>query len=303
MEHKVHIMQADSPRIDRALTDTFPPHSRSYFQQLISDDCVSLNGTIVKKSSLPVKSGDEISVIFPAVRLPGALPLPAEDMGVRVLYEHEDFLIVYKPASLLVHAPNDHDHTVTLVDWLIHFFKELETVGATDRPRIVHRLDKDTSGILVIPRNNRAHAYFSELFHNRLIEKTYLAVVTGHPDSEGSIDYTIGRDHRHKHKMAHNIAQGRTALTHYKVRDYHAQTALLELKPVTGRTHQIRVHCAAIGHPIIADATYGTAHPALKRQALHAHQLSFTYKGRYYSFWHDMPQDMRAMLEEAGQRP
>ncbi len=285
-------------RIDRALTTQFPNYSRSYFQQLIFDKCVALNGAIVTKPSMTLKMGDIIEVTLPPVRELGALPLPAHDLGVSILYEHEDFLIICKPASLLVHAPHTQSDIVTLVDWLVHTFKELKSVGYADRPGIVHRLDKDTSGLLIVPRNNQAHAHFSNLFAQRQIQKKYLAVVSGNPVESGSIDLTIGRHPTLKHKMAPVQGHGREALTHYKVIEYFKDAALLEVSPVTGRTHQIRVHCAALGHPILGDTTYGTEHPSINRQALHAYRLSFEYKEHYYAFSYTMPEDMQALIAD-----
>ena len=282
-------------RVDRLLSNHFPNHSRSYFQQLITDKCVLLNGSIINKSSTIVKPGDTLSVTFPQVKIIGALPLPAHDMGIRIIYEHQDFLIVYKPAGVLMHAPNKYSDTVTLVDWLVHSFKELKLVGSADRPGIVHRLDKDTSGLLIVPRNNTAHAAFSHLFAQRLIQKTYHALVTGHTQPEGTVDYAIARHPIHKHKMAHTRGFGRESVTHYKMVKYFSDYSLIEVYPTTGRTHQIRVHCAAIGHAIIGDAVYGLPSKSIDRQALHAYQLTFSYQGVFYSFWHDMPKDMKKL--------
>ena len=214
-------------------------------------------------------------------------------MGIRILYEHTDFFIVYKPAGILVHAPTHYSEIPTLVDWLVHECKELASVGYADRPGIVHRLDKDTSGILVVPRNNCAHAYFSRLFAQRLMSKKYLALVHGNPPETGIIDYAITRHPTQKHKMTHTMGFGREATTHYQVLEYFADSALVEVHPVTGSTHQIRVHFASIGHPIMGDAVYGTHCESISRQALHAYQLSFIYQDQYYSFWHDMPLDMK----------
>ena len=282
-------------RVDSALTNEFPTYSRSFFQQLIKDKYIRVNGTILSKPSILVKEGDRLDVTFPPLKPLGALPLPAQELGVSLVAEHDDFLIVYKPAGLLVHAPNHHRSSVTLVDWLVHSFKELTTVGTSDRPGIVHRLDKDTSGLLIIPRTPQSLTTFADLFQTRAIQKTYLAVVEGHPPLSGTLDSAIGRDPFLKHKMA-ALPYGRPALTHYKVVECFPQSALVEAQIITGRTHQIRVHFSASGYPLLGDSVYGSTHPLIQRQALHAYQISFTYKEQNYSFCSELPDDMRALI-------
>lgn len=279
-------------RLDRILTTKLPHYSRSYFQELITEKQVLVNGAVITKSSWPIRAGDSLQVTFPPVRPIGALPLPSENMGVSILFEHEEFLIVFKPAGLVVHAPHIRSTEVTLVDWLVHSFKDLATVGSQDRPGIVHRLDKDTSGLMVIPRNNHAHALFSLLFQQRTIEKNYLAFVVGHPAKKGIIDHPIGRDPMQPHKMAH-IHSGRAAQSGFEVEQYYAENALVRVQPLTGRTHQIRLHLATLGHPVMGDKIYGTEDERMSRHALHAYQLSFTYKDRWYSFTCSMPKDMQ----------
>jgi 23S rRNA pseudouridine1911/1915/1917 synthase len=176
-------------------------------------------------------------------------------------------------------------------------------VGAQDRPGIIHRLDKDTSGLMIIPRTHHAYNTFGSLFRNRTIHKTYYALVQGHPPKEGFIDLSIGR-HPHirvkmatfdKEKTAHYIKKGyriRTAFTHYRVIKYFTDYALVEFKPTTGRTHQIRVHASAIGHPIIGDETYGSSSVLIQRQALHAAKLQFQFDNEQFSFSINLPDDI-----------
>ncbi len=284
--------QAQVLRLDQMLAAQLSDYSRTSCKELITAQCVTVNGTITSKPSSLLQVGDHIEVVFPAVRLMGALPLPAKDMGVRLIYEHQDFLIIYKPAGLVVHAPHAKSRDITLVDWLVHTFKELNAVGAPERPGIVHRLDKDTSGLMIVPRTPSAHAQFTDLFQKRAIEKTYLAFVKGHPEKEGTIDEPIGRDPIHRHKMALSL-RGKDALSHYTVEEYYDDYSLVSVRPVTGRTHQIRVHCATLGHPLIGDATYGAPSKKISRHALHAYKLCFMYKNRWYSFLHALPEDMR----------
>jgi len=284
-------------RLDKTLHAQVPEYSRTYFQDLIQEKQVLVNGIAMTKPSWPIRAGDSLEVFFPAVRQVGALPIPSEDMGVFILYEHADFLIVVKPAGLVVHRPHSRSTEVTLVDWLVHTCKELSTVGPAERPGIVHRLDKDTSGLMIIPRTNQSHAYFSELFQKRSIEKTYLAYVIGQPPQQGTVDHPIGRDPMQPHKMAH-VASGRSALSQYKVLTYFPSTALLEVKPYTGRTHQIRVHLASEGYPLVGDKVYGTEDGRIARHALHAYRLSFTYKEQWYSFICSMPRDMQHLEKQ-----
>jgi 23S rRNA pseudouridine1911/1915/1917 synthase len=283
-------------RIDLFLVQEFPQYSRTFFQQLITQGQVLLNNKPIVKANILIKSHDIVEITFPETVLKKGLELPENDLGIQVIYQHPDFLIIYKPPYLIVHAPTHYTTTFTLVDWLLHYFKELAHVGQSDRPGIVHRLDKDTSGILIIPRNEKAHAYFSNLFKHRAIEKTYLAVVQGHPPQEGTIEFAITRHPVHKHKMTHIIPAGRESITQYEILQYFSDSALVKVIPLTGRTHQIRVHFAALGYPIIGDTVYGKSSPYIKRQALHAYRLSFFYKDHLYTFVYGLPEDMQELI-------
>ena len=282
-------------RLDMLIAARLEGHSRTSCKELITSNCVTINGVPSAKPSCLVKEGDLIEITFPPAR-PLELPqCSTQELGVQLLYEHDEFLIIYKPAGLIVHTPHIGSTEITLVDWLLHRFVELTGVGTSERPGIVHRLDKDTSGLMIIARTLQAHGIFSDLFQNRKIEKVYQAFVTGRPAQENSCDEPIGRHPVLRHKMA-IISKGRSSSTHFKTEQYFKEYALISAFPKTGRTHQIRVHCAALGHPIIGDETYGARSKKIARQALHAYQLSFEYKKKWFSFIYSMPEDMRILL-------
>jgi 23S rRNA pseudouridine1911/1915/1917 synthase len=304
------IVPENSPttRIDRYITELFTHYSRSYFQQIIDNGGVSINGMVVKKQSAPLSPHDIITLQFPAERTIETTTLIDQTLGVSILATTEHFMIIHKPANLLVHAPSKNSATITLTDWILHNHSELSSVGVVDRPGIVHRLDKETSGLLIITRTNYAHNTLGSLFRNRKINKTYKAVVAGHPDKEGTITLAIGRDPVNRIKMASfnenyvdetgkiGAIKVRHAKTDYKVLEYFDDASLIEVKPTTGRTHQIRVHMTALGHPIIGDQLYGTISPLINRQALHAEQLSFTFDEQNYSFINEVPDDFQQLI-------
>ena len=296
--HTFTIEQEVPPaRIDSILAEQFPKYSRSFFQKLIKNEHITCNDKTIRKPSMPIEAGDVISVHFPpAPTMREPRPLPA-GITVEVIYEHPDFLIINKPANLVVHDPSHYHTEPTLVDWLIKHFKEISNVGSYDRPGIVHRLDKDTSGIMIIPRNNHAHETFGNMFRDRTIQKEYLAVAKGHPDREGIVDLPIDRDPNKRNQMTHREPNGRPSTTHYKVAEYYLDNTLVEVKPVTGRTHQIRVHLAAIGHRIIGDKIYGIPSKNIKRHALHAHAISFTYQNTPFHFSCNLPEDMKKLID------
>jgi 23S rRNA pseudouridine1911/1915/1917 synthase len=260
---------------------------------------VTIDGKKAEKSSMVLKKEEVITIHFPENKAFTFKPC-AQEVGASILYEHEHFLIVYKPPFLNVHTPREGYKELCLVDWLVAKMPTLINIGSSDdRPGIVHRLDKDTSGILIVAKNNYAHAVLASLFHDRKVNKTYYALVQGHPPAQGTIPYSIGRDASNWQKRTHfpvGHAAARDALTHYKVLEYVSDSALLEVKPVTGRTHQIRVHCAAIGHPIIGDILYGSSSKEIKRQALHAKSIAFAFEGTEYLFEAELPEDFANVL-------
>ena len=299
----------DHMRIDTYVSHQFPAYSRTFFQQLIRDGHVQLNNKKIYKSGLAIKPHDTLQITFPEPEKPTVQDIEQKTIDISIVHEHEHFLIINKPASLLVHPPHATSTVVTLIDWIKQRYAEICDVGFVDRPGIVHRLDRDTSGVLIIPRTNYAHTTLSSLFHDRLIHKTYWAVVHGHPDPSGVIDLAIGRDPYNRTKMRgfthadplfaqrHSI-KVRSALSYYRVLEYFNEHALVEVKPVTGRTHQIRVHLATIGHPIVGDHIYGNdAQHLLARQALHARSISFEFLDTPHSFCADLPEDMQTLIQ------
>jgi len=283
-------------RIDTFLSEHFTDYSRSFFQRLIKQNLIECNNKVVTKPSHIIESGDYITVTFPEKKKRTTKKIAPKSLEIEKIFEHPHFLIINKPAGLLVHETAGQDDRFTLVDWLIQTEEDIEQVGHEERPGIIHRLDKDTSGLMIIPRTNYAHNIFGQLFRNRDIKKTYLAVVKGHPDKSGVIDFPIARDTIHRKKMTHKNEKGRAAKTYYRVLQYFDKAALVELKPITGRTHQIRVHLAAIGHPIIGDLLYGTKSKKIKRQALHAQKLEFNFENNHFSFSQEIPDDMKSLL-------
>src|SRR3990167_830946 len=299
------VCEEEKIRLDQFLNKAKPEFTRSYFKNLIQEGLISVNGKLQKKSGFVLKSGDQVEVEYPKLKEVNKSEI--ENLDVELVFEHPDFLIINKGPGVLVHAPTSANDKVTLVDWLLKKFKEISKVGSLERPGIVHRLDMDTSGLMIIPRTNAAHHEFGDMFKNRKVNKTYLAVVEGHPAvKEGVIDFDIVRHPVSRHKMTHvpkheetnrKYYRSREAVTNYRVLKYFSDAALVEVKPKTGRTHQIRAHFAGIKHPLIGDATYGKQAKLINRHALHAQALEFDYKGKKYHFEKEPPEDFRELIK------
>ncbi|HBS47896.1 TPA: RNA pseudouridine synthase [Candidatus Dependentiae bacterium] len=286
--------QKEQPRLDSYLANNLEDYSRSYLQGLIDDGNVSMNGKVAKKSSLVVKKGDEIIVSIPPAK---QYDLTPQKVDFEIIDIQEDFIIINKPAGLIVHPANSCSEEVTLVHGLMYSFAEFAQFDPSERPGIVHRLDKDTSGLMIIARNQISQSKFAAMFKNREIHKNYLAVVSGHPDKSGKIDYPIGRHATIPTKMSHVGICSRDALTFFEVVEYLKETTVVSVKIVTGRTHQIRVHFAAIGHGLIGDKLYGINSKLIARQALHSWKLSFCYGGKEYFYEATIPSDIKSLID------
>ena len=281
-------------RLDKYLAENCPGVSRTQARRLIEDGHVTVNGHR-EKSAYKLSAGDTVSVTIPAL-IPSRL-LP-ENIPVPILYEDDDVLVVDKPAGLTVHpAPGHRGHT--LVNAVLSHLAAAS--GDTGRPGIVHRLDRDTSGVMVIARNAAAHGNLAAQFKQHKVLKVYLALVRGHlTPGEGIIEAAIGRDTADRKKMAVSVeSHGRQAVTRYRVVRYIGNYTYLEVMPQTGRTHQIRVHLAAIGYPVVGDAAYGVRVQFLSRQFLHAHRLGFRLPstGQYVEFTSPLPPDLEQALK------
>jgi len=279
-------------RLDKYLTEVLPQFSRAYSQTLIRQGQVLVNGQTAKASQKLHKS-DRITVELPP--LPGH-PL-AEPIPLTVVYEDEDILVIDKPAGLTVHpAPGHPNHT--LVNAILALCPGLTMSSDLTRPGIVHRLDKDTSGLIVIAKNDFAREYLAAQFKGHTVTKRYLVLVKGRLSPEqGIIEAPIGRDPYRRKRMA-ITETGKQAITRYQVRKYLDDYTLVEVSPLTGRTHQIRLHLSAIGYPVVGDPVYGVKSTHLDRQFLHAYCLGFRVPStrQYREFSSPLPADLERAL-------
>ena len=291
---KVQTPCTDFKRLDIFLRDTYKAYSRSFLARMISQGRVSVNQQVIGKAGYLVSKEDVVVIDFPD---PDACTeIPSHDIAFKILAEEEDFWVVDKPPGLIVHPPEHASQEPTLVHGLLYRFPELRACAEKKRPGIVHRLDRDTSGILIVARNDAAQAHFYNLFKERAITKVYLAVVAGHPAARGIITYPIARCLYHPKKMTHTRADGKQAETAYEVLAYYKNASLVRVVPTTGRTHQIRVHFAAIGHGIIGDGLYYKQSKHIVRHALHAHHLSFIYREKSFVYTAPEPKDFSRLL-------
>lgn len=283
-------------RIDKYLSMMIEGKSRSFLQGLIDEEKVLINGKAIK-SNYKLKKGDVIEVTLPE---PIELDVKAEKIAINIVYEDEDVIVVNKEKGMVVH-PAPGNYTGTLVNALLYHCKDLSGINGVIRPGIVHRIDKDTSGILVIAKNDEAHNFLAAQFKEHSIKREYYALVEGKfSKMEGTIDKPLGRHKKERIKMA-IVEDGRRAVTHYNVLEqYNKGVSLVKCTLETGRTHQIRVHMSSIGHPLVGDLVYGSKRPKIniQGQALHAKTLGFIHPRtkEYMEFTSELPEYFAELL-------
>jgi len=295
LEPEVRILQVveSAIRLDKYLVKEYPGLSRSHLQRLIEQGYILVNDCVVRASQ-KLHVGDKVCVVLPP---PEQLSLVAESIPVDVVYEDDDLLVINKPAGLVVHPSPGHT-THTLVNALLARCPGLLDFGDAMRPGIVHRLDRDTSGLMIIAKNSSAQRCLISQFKARSVSKGYLVLVKGKlTPNQGIIDAPLGRDHSNRKRMA-VVAGGRQARTRYKVKEYLGDYTLLDVATETGRTHQIRVHLSAIGYPVVGDTVYGVRSGCVKRQFVHAYRLGFRLpsNGECREFTCELPPDLRQAM-------
>lgn len=303
-EHVNLLVSLDSAgsRLDKFLSEQLPERSRAYVQKLIEKGLVTLNGQQVKAHH-PVKTGDVVEAVLAPPEEP---KLEAQDIFLEILFEDEHLIVINKPAGLVVH-PAAGNPSRTLVNALLAHCRKLSAGGHPLRPGIVHRLDKDTSGCIIAAEDDVTHNRLAKQFLTRQVHKEYRAIVVGTPPQEsGVIETHIARSRRDRKKMIATVAEGRAALTRYRVLESFFHASYLSVEPQTGRTHQIRVHLSHIGHPVAGDKQYARGKSlrdlgiTFPRQMLHAHKLHLNHphsSGRM-KFTAPLPEDFRLALNQ-----
>lgn len=291
-------------RLDKYLVDKLPEFSRSRLQALIKDGHVNVGFSTAYKSGQMLESGVTIQVCIPS---PEPSDLQPEEIPLHIIFENDDLIVVNKPAGMVVHPSAGHS-SGTLVHAALAHAPEIAGVGGQRRPGVVHRLDKDTSGLILLAKNDAAHQWLQDQFRKRTVEKQYLTLVDGHPPTpNGRVDTAIGRDPRQRKQMAVVPAhKGRTAVSEYRTREEFHEHTFLEIHPITGRTHQIRLHMAFLGCPVVGDTVYGRKKPTIniKRHFLHAERLVIRLPGEEQPrcFEAELPAELKTVLTQLRQQ-
>jgi 23S rRNA pseudouridine1911/1915/1917 synthase len=290
----------EAQRLDKYLAECFPEHSRSRVQIWIRDGHVQVNRQTITKTGAKVETGDTIHVAIPPIIDVG---LVAEDIPLAIVYEDNNLVVINKPAGMVVHPSAGHA-SGTMVQAVMAHAPELEGIGGEYRPGVVHRLDKDTSGLIMFAKNDRTLRWLQKQFKNRQVEKYYLTLVDGHlPTVKGRIEAPVSRDPSHRQKMAVvSAGKGKHAVSEYEVIEEFAHHSLVRVRIFTGRTHQIRLHMQFMNCPVAGDQTYGKRHSSidLDRQFLHAAELVILLEGedqpRHFSA--PLPNELQAVLQQ-----
>jgi 23S rRNA pseudouridine1911/1915/1917 synthase len=286
-------------RLDHFLVACLPEFSRSRLQALIKDGFVLVDGSPAKKAGQKVDLGSQVEVRVPP---PAPTALVGEEIPLDIIFENDDLLVVNKPAGMVVHPSAGHD-TGTLVHAVLGYEPDIEGIGGEERPGVVHRLDKETSGLILLAKNDRAHHWLQDQFRLRKVEKTYLALVDGAPPTpSGRVEAPVGRDPSHRKKMAvMPLGKGREAVSEYVTLEVFKEHTLLEFRPLTGRTHQIRLHCMFLGCPIVGDKIYGHRKQSIEidRHFLHAAKLKIILprEKKAQTFEAPLPNDLQEILD------
>lgn len=287
-------------RLDRFLSEELEDHSRSFLQKLIKEGLVTVDGKPVK-ANYRLSAGQQVSV---QVREPEEMNIEPQEMPLDILYEDGDVCIVNKPKGMVVHPAAGHYRDTLVNGIMYHCQDSLSGINGSLRPGIVHRIDKDTTGALIICKNDKAHSCIAEQLKEHSITRRYRAIIIGNlSEDEGTVDAPIGRHPTQRKKMAVNRNNGKRAVTHYRVLARFRGYTYIECRLETGRTHQIRVHMASIGHPLLGDTVYGPAkqaYPSLEGQTLHAMVIGFVHPttGAYMEFEAPLPAYFAELLQK-----
>ena len=299
MEYQFEVGKEEEGRVDKFLSNRLTEISRSKIKSFIESGAVTLNGMVIDKAGEKAKTGDVITILVTEDDSDGLVP---EDLPLSIIYEDPNVIVINKEAGQVVH-PGAGNYSGTLVNALLAYYPPIRDVGEKERPGVVHRLDKDTSGVVIFAKTEKAYKWLVNQFKNRKTEKAYLALVDGKPPTQtGRIEAPIVRDRKDRTRMTVGLqGQGKKAVSEYFTIEEFRQHTYLEVHPITGRTHQIRVHLKYLEVPVVGDTLYGRRHPSINMQRffLHAKSLSIKLPGERVprTFNADLPEDLRKILE------